>query len=263
MIASLGWKAIFFVNVPLGVLTFLLAYRYLPEDQRAAEAGKAGPARTSMLAMLRDPSLRAGLVMSALVSTVMMATLVVGPFYLSLALGLAAAQVGLVMSAGPVAAALAGVPAGRLVDRFGAQRMTISGLLAITAGSLALALVPAARGVAGYIVPMVVVTIGFAVFQTANNTGVMAGIVADSRGAVSGMLNLSRNLGFIAGASAMGAVFTFASGAPDITAAQPAAVATGMRVTFGVAAALVTIALAVALRRRAVAGRGSLTAGAS
>lgn len=263
LIASLGWQAIFFVNVPLGVLTFFLAYRYLPADPRAAEAGAAGPVRTSMLAMLRDPSLRAGLVMSALVSTVMMATLVVGPFYLSLALGLAAAQVGLVMSAGPVAAALAGVPAGRLVDRFGAQRMTMAGLLAIAAGSLALALIPAARGVAGYIVPMVVVTIGFAVFQTANNTAVMAGIPADRRGAVSGMLNLSRNLGFIAGASAMGAVFTLASGAPDITAAQPAAVADGMRVTFAVAAVLVIMALAVAWGRRSVAGRRPLAAGTS
>jgi len=39
------------------------------------------------LAMFRDPVLSASLAMSALVSTVMMATLVVGPFYLSRALG--------------------------------------------------------------------------------------------------------------------------------------------------------------------------------
>ena len=70
--------------------------------------------------MFRDPVLSAGLAMSALVSTVMMATLVVGPFYLARALGLDAAVVGLVMSAGPVVAALTGIPAGRLVDRFGA-----------------------------------------------------------------------------------------------------------------------------------------------
>ena len=39
--------------------------------------------------------------MSALVSTVMMSTLVVGPFYLAGALGLAPRAVGLVMSIGP------------------------------------------------------------------------------------------------------------------------------------------------------------------
>ena len=70
----------------------------------------------------RDPVLSAGLAMGTLVSTVMMATLVVGPFHLSRGLGLEAAVVGLVMSVGPLVAALAGVPAGRLVDRFGAGR---------------------------------------------------------------------------------------------------------------------------------------------
>src|ERR1044071_9458039 len=32
LIAELGWRAIFVVNVPLGILTFFLAHRYLPHD---------------------------------------------------------------------------------------------------------------------------------------------------------------------------------------------------------------------------------------
>ena len=84
--------------------------------------------------MLRDPAAGASLAMNALVSTVMMATLVVGPFYLSRALGLDAAAVGLVMSIGPVVSALTGVPAGRLVDRFGAPRIVVAGLAAMAAG---------------------------------------------------------------------------------------------------------------------------------
>ena len=83
------------------------------------------------LAMLRDPVLTAGLATTALVSTVMMTTLVVGPFFLSHALGLDAMLVGLVLSVGPLVAALSGVPAGRLVDRFGTQRMTVVGLTGI------------------------------------------------------------------------------------------------------------------------------------
>ena len=50
------------------------------------------------------------------------------------------------------------------------------------------------------------------------------------------MLNLSRNLGLITGASVMGAVFALASATTDITTARPDAVAAGMRVTFAVAA---------------------------
>ena len=226
-----------------------------------AEARTASP--LIRLAMFRDPALSASLAMSALVSTVMMATLVVGPFYLSRALGLDAAPVGLVMSAGPLVTALTGVPAGRTVDRFGAQRVTVIGLIGVAAGCLTLAAAPATLGVAGYIAPIVVTTVGYALFQTANNTAVMADVRPDRRGVVSGMLNLSRNLGLVTGASVMGALFTLASATTDITTAHPEAVATGMRITFAVAAALIVIALTIAVGGRALATRPSLPGGAS
>jgi len=216
-----------------------------------AQARAASP--LIRLAMLRDPVLRTGLATSALVSTVMMSTLVVGPFYLANALGLDTLLVGLVLSAGPIVAALSGVPAGRLVDRLGARRMTVVGLVGMAAGSFILSRVPETLGIAGYVAPIVVVTSGYALFQAANNTAVMAGLRPDRRGVVSGLLNLSRNLGLVTGASVMGAVFAFASGTSDFAAAPPDAVAAGMRITFGVAAMLIVVALAVAAASRAPA----------
>jgi predicted MFS family arabinose efflux permease len=233
---------IFLVNVPLGALALLLVARTIPADRRVATAQSTLP----RLAMLHEATLRTGLAMSVLVSTVMMSTLIVGPFYLARALGLDAARVGLVMSAGPLVAALTGVLAGRIVDRFGAQRMTAVGLAGLSVGLVALAFAPQAFGVAGYLAAIVIVTAHYALFQTANNTGVMTSIRADERGVVSGLLGLSRNVGLIAGASAMGAVFTFASGTPDVGTATPAAVAAGMQATFIVAAVLVLAALGIA-----------------
>jgi EmrB/QacA subfamily drug resistance transporter len=298
LISSLGWRWIFFVNLPLGIVALALARRCLPADHQAAKARQPrfDPVGTLLLALtlgvyalamtmgrgrfglvnaalllatalgvglfalaearaasplvrvtwLRDPVLSAGLAMSALVSTVIMATLVVGPFYLARGLGLDTALVGIVMSAGPVVAALSGVPAGRTVDRLGAQRTTACGLAGMVAGCAGLCLAPGTLGISGYVIPMVVVTASYALFQAANNTAVMADVSADQRGVVSGMLNLSRNLGLVTGASVMGAVFAFASRAGDFTTARPEAVASGMRVTFAVAAALVLVALAIA-----------------
>ena len=197
-------------------------------------------------AMFRSARLSASLATSTLVSTVMMTTLVVGPFYLTVALNLDAAGVGLVMSIGPLIAALTGVPAGRVADRFGAHRTTIIGLTGIAAGSLALAAVPTTLEIAGYIAPIVVITAGYALFQTANNSNVMTGVSPDQRGVTSGMLNLSRNLGLITGASVMGAVFSLAAGTRDITTAPADSVASAMRVTFLVAATLSLAALALA-----------------
>lgn len=315
LIAGLNWRAIFLVNVPLGILTFVLAYRTLPVDREGSQKDRAGfdavgtlllaltlaayalamtlgrgnfgPLNVALLVaaavgvglfvfaqaraaspliqlkMFRDPVLSASLAMSALVSTVMMATLVVGPFYLSGALGLEAALVGLVLSVGPLVTALTGVPAGRMADRFGAQRMTVFGLIGVAAGSFILAMMPATFGIPGYIVPTAVMTIGYALFQTANNTAVMTDIGADQRGVMSGMLNLSRNLGLITGASAMGAVFAFASATADITTAHPEAMATGMRITFLVATVLIVVALVFAIGSRALATRRSLSGGVS
>ena len=202
------------------------------------------------LTLLRDRGLRTGLLTSGVVASVMMTTLVVGPFYLSRALGLKSAVVGLVLSIGPLVAAFMGVPAGRMADRLGAHRVTLIGLLGIAGGALLLALLPAPGGIAGYVVPIVIITVGYALFQTANNTAVMREVAADQRGVVSGLLNLSRNLGLVTGASAMGAVFAFGSATTDITIAGPAAVADGMRVTFAVAATLIGFALTLAKHGR-------------
>ncbi|WPN56023.1 MFS transporter [Pseudomonas sp. P9_31] len=202
------------------------------------------------LALFRQPGLSASLAMSTLVSTVMMATLVVGPFYLSGALGLGAALVGLTLSVGPLVAALSGVPAGRLVDRFGTRRMTLVGLAAMVLGAGALSMMPAGFGILGYLAPIAVITASYALFQAANNTAIMTDIRPDQRGVISGLLSLSRNLGLITGASVMGAVFTLASATADITTASPAAIVNGMRITFAVAGVLIVLAFVIALAPR-------------
>jgi MFS family permease len=207
------------------------------------------------LAMLHNAVLSGGVVTSALVSTVMMATLVVGPFYLSNTLGLGAAAVGMVLSTGPLVAALTGVPAGRCVDRFGPYRISIAGLSGTAGGAVILAILPTQSGIVGYAVPIAVMTAGYALFQAANNTAVMSDLRPEQRGVVSGMLNLSRNLGLITGASVMGAVFALAAGTIDMTTAAPESVATGMRITFVVAGLLIVGALAVAMGSRAAARR--------
>jgi EmrB/QacA subfamily drug resistance transporter len=309
LIAGLGWRSIFLVNLPLGALALLLAYRHLPVDRQMPKAeqagfdimgtlllaltlaayalamtigrGRFGPLNIALLfaaalgvglfvfaerraasplirlAMFRDPVLSANLAMSALVATVIMATLVVGPFYLSRGLGLDAAIVGLVVSVAPVVVALTGVPAGRLTDRFGAGRITIVGLVGLVAGCIILSTMPTTLGIPGYIVPLAVIATGYALFQTANNTDVMADIPHDQRGVISGMLNLARNLGLVTGTAVMGAVFALASGAVDVATARHEAVATGMRTTFAVAAALIAGALIIAVAARAVATRSS------
>lgn len=307
LISVLGWRSIFLLNLPLGLVTIYLAIRFLPADRARARdangrfdglgtlvlaatlaayalamtlghdmAGWSGAAlllATAIgalaflliearaasplvqLAAFRNGGLSANLAMGALVATVMMTTFVVGPFYLARVFGLDAATIGLVMAIGPVVSMLSGVFAGRLVDRLGAHRIILIGLAEMAAGALALTVAGPLFGVVGYIVAIVVLTPGYQLFQAANNTAVMADIRPDRRGVTSGLINLSRNLGLITGASAMGAIFRFASGTGDFTTAAAQAVETGMRATFAVAALLIIVAIGLAAGSRFLTGR--------
>lgn len=300
LIAAFGWPAIFLVNLPLGVLAALLAWRFLPRERGAAPGAAGGisafdlPGSALLVvalaayalamtlgrghfgainlalgaaaavaaalflrveakagsplvrpALFRDRIVGTGFAASALATTVAMATLVVGPFYLSGALHLDAAKIGLAMSAGPLVAALAGVPAGKAVDRFGATRTSVAGLVLMATGALLLSRIAIAHGVGGYVASLATLTAGFATFQAANNTAVVTGVDARQRGVVSGLLNLSRNLGLVTGASLMGAIFFAGAGTRTIATASEVAVAAGTHAAFLVATLLVGLALLV------------------
>ncbi|WDG19253.1 MFS transporter [Microbacterium sp. Clip185] len=195
-------------------------------------------------AMLRHRTIRTGMITNVLVATVMMTTLVVGPYALHDGLQLPLPLVGLVMSVGPVTSAISGVLAGRLVDRTSPPVMISLSLTILSIGTAALATLPAWWGVAGYVGALVILTPGYQLFLAANNTHTLGATDAEQRGTVAGALGLSRNLGLITGASAMAALYTSLTAGAD-TAASGSLDAT--RSTFLIATLLAAIAAVTSL----------------
>ncbi|EKF19886.1 MFS transporter [Nitratireductor pacificus] len=230
LVATVGWRGVFLAPLPLAILALIAAFMALPRDERA-HAGKEGASRSGIRTMF-IPRLAASLLVNLLVAAVMMTTLVVGPFYLGIRLGLTEALVGLVMSVGPAISILSGLPAGQAVDAWGTRRVLGIGLVMLTAGSFLLALLPNALGLAGYVLAIIVLTPGYQLFQAANNTAVLADVAKEARGSVSGLLGLSRNLGLMAGASVISTVFAVSAGIGDSGHGSASAIAEGMRTTF-------------------------------
>ncbi|MCL6337057.1 MFS transporter [Pectobacterium carotovorum subsp. carotovorum] len=242
LLAIAGWRSLFWIQIPLVTIVLFMAFTLLPATQVKEKASHSGGLS------LRNTTLLSNLTINAAVTAVIMTTLIVGPYYLGLGLGLKETLVGLVMAIGPAVATFSGIPSGRLVDTWGFRRALTAGLSLVVTGTFMLAILPNLLGVTGYILAIIVLTPGYQLFQAANNTATLAEVPGNQRGTVSGLLNLSRNIGLIAGASIMGQVFALGVGTEDFTHAAPASLANGMQLTFFLAGAMVLVAIAFTRR---------------
>ena len=197
------------------------------------------------LADLRRLRLLPQLASAFAAATLMIAYAVTAPLLLALGLGLPTWAMGLVLAVSPVAAMVTGWPAGRLVDRRGAGWAALTGLGAVAAGGRALALLPAWLGVAGVLLGGLVLAPGNQLFMAGNATLVMTATPAAEQGAASGLVNLSRNLGSVTGASVMLWIYT-AAAAREATPATSAVA--GFRATLLAGALLAGLAVLVIRR---------------
>lgn len=225
-----GWPSIFLLLGSVAACVLFISFKSFPVPV-SDESGRSKNKHKTGFIKLNLRSFVPGLLMNMCVSMVMMSTLVAGPFYLSEALQLKPLDVGLVMTTGPLASILSGIPAGRTVDRYGPSKVIVLGLLSLIVGCASFALLPSKIGVAGYMLSAAVLSPGYQMFQAANNSGVMVNVSEEQKGTVSGLLSFSRNTGLILGASLMGTLFS----------------RHGLEVTFLAAAMIAFMALGIAM----------------
>ncbi|GGF10942.1 MFS transporter [Hymenobacter cavernae] len=88
--------------------------------------------------VLRHKPLSVNLLAGLLVYAVLIATSIVLTFYLTGAMHYSPAQVGLILSVGPLTTALLSTTAGRLSDRYGARPVMLAGAVLLVLGSASL-----------------------------------------------------------------------------------------------------------------------------
>lgn len=221
-ILHFGWPAVFFFMGGVGIVIFFLVIFFIPETTKTSTPERFTFRGASKLSL--------NLVMNACVSIVMMSTLVVGPFYLSQTLGLTGTEVGLIMTVGPLVSIISGIPAGKIADKVGQQKVLTFGLFQLLFGAISFAFLPQLLGIVGYVISAALLSPGYQLFQAANSSMVILKTPNGLRGSVSGLLSFSRNTGLIAGVSMMGFVFH----------------RFGMQVTFFTAAGIAVFAILIA-----------------
>ncbi len=233
LIAEFGWRTIFSAMVALGIFTLLLIFKFVRLSESSSHNKQQSNFFDTAKSFCSDSSFRMHLFSNFAVSAVMVSTLIIGPFYLTHALHLDPGHMGLVMSAGPITSILSGIVAGYAVDRFGYSLIIKFGFMQVLVGSISFIFLPKQFGSLGFVISAVLLSFGYQLFLSANSNSFMQNARTEHRGIAAGALNLSRNLGLIAGTYLMGSV----------SDAAEKNISVGLQITFSMAAFLIVILL--------------------
>jgi MFS family permease len=202
LIYQFGWRSLFFSLGVLGLFNAILIYQFVPEVKSNPGHQKLSFEKFSKL------NIGFNLLRNTILSTIMMTTTVVGPFYLTNTLKLSVIEMGLVMSVGPITSFIMGYTSGVIVDRFSAEKVANVGLYILLAGAMGFTFLPSVFATKGFMVAAISLSSGYQLFLAANNTSVISRASSENRGLAAGLIGFSRNLGLLAGAGVMGAIFS-------------------------------------------------------
>lgn len=136
-----------------------------------------------------------------------MLAMVALPFYLQEACGYDDVQTGLLLTAWPAVIMIVAPAAGMLVERIHAGLLGGMGLMAMSAGLLLLAYLPQHPTDFDLIWRLVLCGAGFGLFQSPNNSILIASAPPERSGSASGMLATARLVGQTTGAALMALLF--------------------------------------------------------
>ncbi len=178
------------------------------------------------------------------------AIFLLGPYFFIRVAGLSTLAAGVLLSFGPVGAALGSALAERMVRRFGTGPVALSAaaLVAVTVG--AAAAWDSQSAIAGIGLLMFAQGAGIGLFQVAYTDYVVAALPIAERGVAASLANLTRTLGVLASASLLSALFrAVESDAVAAGASAQDAFLAGYRMSVACAAAALGVFLAATFVR--------------
>jgi MFS family permease len=205
LIALGGWRSIFLVNLPVGIVAIVLARLLIPRSRlRERTDRRAG----GLVQLLRSRAIAFGLGGGLISYLAMFGALLVIPYYL-LAVHIGPTATGLQLAVLPVALGVVAPLAGRAADRVGPKPLTAGGLLLTAVGFTVLALL---HGVPARLCGLAIAGAGLGAFTPVNNAAVMAAGPRERAGVLGGLVSMTRTLGAILGVALASLIYTSVTG---------------------------------------------------
>jgi EmrB/QacA subfamily drug resistance transporter len=142
------------------------------------------------------------------------------PFYLQNLMGFTPTQMGWILIGGSVVIIVLAPVAGRLSDRFGSRLLCTVGAAIMMVGQYLIGSLTLRSTIFQMIMPQILIGLGWALFNSPNQSAIMSTVPRDKVGAASGMTLTTGRIGGAMGIAISGAVMTYALSANGLTAAQ-------------------------------------------
>ena len=233
------WHWLFAVNLPIGLIAFILSSCFLPQNPVKVE-GRRFDWRSGVMCaltfglvmacvegyshgmalpfdLLRIPIFSLSIVTSICSFTAQMLAMVSLPFILQHSMGYDAVSTGLIFTAWPMVIMVVAPLAGVLAERIHAGYLGLTGLLIMTFGLVMLGLLPSSPTDFDIIWRLVMCGMGFGLFQSPNNSIMIASAPQHRSGSASGMLATARLTGQTMGAALVAFFFHWHGGETTMT----------------------------------------------
>jgi EmrB/QacA subfamily drug resistance transporter len=142
------------------------------------------------------------------------------PFYLQNLMAFTPTQMGWIIIGSSVVIILCAPVAGWLSDRFGSRLLCSVGAAIIVAGQYLIASFTLQSSIFQLILPQLLIGLGWALFNSPNQSAIMSAVTRDQVGAASGMTVTTARIGGAIGIALSGAIMTYALTAGGLTLQQ-------------------------------------------
>ncbi len=245
IVASLSWRWVFYVNLPLGLAGAAWALRTLPRG-----GGSAGGPLLD-LSLFRLPVFAWGLLAGFLSYAAMFSQTLLTPFLLAGVLGLPPGTLGLVLVSVPVALSVSSPVSGFLADRFGGRSLPVLGMVVLAVALVLLSFAGPGSAVPGVVARLALAGVGMGLFQSPNNAAVMSALPRARLGSGGGLLATARNGGMASGIGLAAAIVALRAGGDASGPGFLAGYSLALRVGAAIALAAGAVSLLEAARERA------------
>jgi len=243
LVATVGWRAVFYARVPVALAVLAVAMRGLPRRGGGAARG---------LVSARDIARRSVLHLGALPFIAFggnFAIWLLAPFYLVERRGLGALAGSLVFMLTPLGITLGAPLAARLAERLGTRVTVAAGLLLEALGLAALGTAGATTPFAAVAAALFAAGLGLGVFVVPNMAALMEEFGSHQQGAAGGFAFLARTLGIVIGVLAWAEIFDATRGSLGFDVAFERALLAAGASVLGAAALATVLRANTPLRR--------------